>query len=258
MFNLFLQIMADRRKQALVFVSAIAIVAAFLLPPVAQDPAYHDFADQRTLLGMPNFWNVVSNLPFLIIAGLGLSRLSSLARPAPGTTYAILCIGVLLVGFGSSYYHWTPSNVTLVWDRLPMTIAFMALMALVLGERVSPRLGRLALWPLLLLGTGSVGYWHWTELQGIGDLRPYGLVQFLPMLLIPMMLWLYPQKYVRSHLVWTSVVFYALAKITEHFDQEILDALGWISGHSIKHLLAAVAVLFIVLAIEKRSKTGDW
>ena len=243
--------LTDRRNQALAAVSAIAVIAAFALPPVPQDPAYHNFADQRNLLGIPNLWNVVSNLPFLFVAGFGLIRFSSLARPVPANTYAILCVGVLLVCFGSGYYHWAPSNATLAWDRLPMTIAFMALMALMLGERVSQRLGRLALWPLLLLGAGSVGYWHWTELRGAGDLRPYGLVQFLPMLLIPMMLLLYPQKYVHSKPIWIAIAFYALAKLAEHFDREIFQALGWISGHSIKHLLASVAVLFIVLAVAR-------
>jgi hypothetical protein len=182
------------RPHLLLAVALAMIAAAFSLPPIAQEPAYHRFVDVRTLLGVPNFWNVASNLPFVIAGALGLWRYHAVRAQVrePLRSAAIaLFLGVLLVGFGSGWYHLAPSNGSLVWDRLPMTVAFMALFALVLGVRIDTRLAQWLLWPLLVLGAASVVYWHVTELDGHGDLRPYALVQFLPVLLIPLVLWLY-------------------------------------------------------------------
>ena len=44
----------------------VSLIGLGFLPPIAQDPLYHAFADQRALLGVPHFWNVVSNLPFVL------------------------------------------------------------------------------------------------------------------------------------------------------------------------------------------------
>ena len=38
---------------------AASLGEMLLLPPMTQDESYHQFADQRTILGIPNFWNVV-------------------------------------------------------------------------------------------------------------------------------------------------------------------------------------------------------
>ena len=43
---------------------------------IPQNPAYHQFADQRTLLGVPHFWNVVSNFIFVLVGVMGLRFLS--------------------------------------------------------------------------------------------------------------------------------------------------------------------------------------
>ena len=132
------------------------------LQPIHQDPAYHRFADARAWLGVPNAWNVWSNLPFVIV---GLAALQWLARqPVPHRKmWAVFFIGITLTGFGSAYYHWNPNNDTLVWDRLPMTISFMAFFAALLAERVSERAGNWLLMPLLAAGIGSVVYWHYTD-----------------------------------------------------------------------------------------------
>lgn len=172
---------------ALICVSAI--VGITLVPAIPQDVRYHDFADQRGFLGIPNFADVLSNLPFIIVGILGLWTLRR-GTPRGGIEelllpYRIFFIGVLLTGFGSAYYHWSPNNQTLVWDRLPMTIAFMAFFSALVGESMSLRAGQRLLWPLLISGIASVAWWHFTEQAGRGDLRPYILVQFLPILLIP-------------------------------------------------------------------------
>ena len=240
-------------------IALAGILAAFALEPIPQDPAYHDFADTRTILGVPNFWNVASNLPFVLVGLLGLARLSKLRDSTFQRQFVVYCLGTLLVGFGSGWYHWAPSNATLVWDRLPMTIAFMALFALVLGDRVSKRLGRLALLPLLAAGAISISYWWATESAGRGDLRPYGLVQFLPMLLIPAMLLLFPGRGLESGRLWQSLAAYLAAKLFEAFDAQILAAGEVLSGHGLKHLAAAVSAWLVVLAATQASAgaTGD-
>jgi hypothetical protein len=76
-----------------------SLSALLLLPAIPQDQSYHQFADQRTFLGIPNFWNVVSNLPFVAIGAAGLRQF----RDNPATV--MLFVGIFLTGFGSSYYH---------------------------------------------------------------------------------------------------------------------------------------------------------
>lgn len=236
------------------FIALAAAVALLSMDPIAQDPAYHRFADARRIGGIGNFWNVVSNLPFLIVGGYGLYRYLRLAQASSRSGYLVMCIGVVLVGCGSAYYHHAPSNASLLWDRLPMTVAFMALLSLLLGERVLRRQPAGLMWILIFVGAAAALYWSWTESQGRGDLRPYVLVQFLPVLLIPLMILLFPQRYLSNRLLLASFALYLLAKILEHFDAQILLATGFMSGHSIKHLAAAAAVLCIICAVPTRAR----
>lgn len=233
----------------LALISIAALAALWLHGPIPQDPAYHSFADTRTIAGIGNFWNVASNLPFLLFGLYGLSRFGRLAMPQSRAAYLALCLGVLGVGLGSAYYHLAPSSQSLIWDRLPMTIAFMALFSLLLEEREIISAGFPTLWPLLVAGIASVAYWHWTETQGAGDLRPYVLVQFLPIVLIPVILWLFDGRYLRAPALLVALSLYLLAKVVEYFDRQLLLATGLISGHTVKHLLAGVAVLCIILAV---------
>jgi hypothetical protein len=178
--------LARFRLHLLVAVALGLTLALFAQPPIHQSLDYHRFADTRTLLGVPNYWNVVSNLPFLFVGLFGLAwtvkHNESIVRETRAA-WLVLFGGVALVGLGSGWYHLSPSRGTLVWDRLPMTLAFMALLAIVRGEHIALRLARMALYPLLLAGVASVLYWRSTD-----DLRPYALVQFLPVLLIPLIL----------------------------------------------------------------------
>jgi len=229
--------------------TAVAVIVVFLLPPIRQDPAYHVFADRVTLVNVPNFWNVVSNLPFVLVGLLGFRKLPELQRHLSVPAYLLFCMGTILVGAGSAYYHYTPTSDTLVWDRLPMTVSFMALFAIVISDRISVPLGRWLLWPLVFTGVASVLYWDWTELQGRGDLRAYGLVQFLPMLLIPVMLISAGGSGLRAPWLWATLMTYALAKLAEQFDAAIYAATGLLSGHSLKHLLGGLAVFFVLKAV---------
>ncbi len=227
-------------------VAAVGVIGSLFVPRIPQDPAYHQFVDDRTLLEIPNFWNVVTNIPFVLVGIFGLARLSRVVALRSG--YLIVCIGIVLVAVGSSYYHYAPSTKSLVWDRLPMTIVFMALFSAIIEDRVSSRAGKILLWPLIVVGAASVGYWHLSELQGNGDLRPYGLVQFLPLVLIPLILIQFRTGGLSTSFLWGTLITYALAIIAEHLDLWIFEMTGMISGHSIKHLLASLAILIFVLA----------
>ena len=238
-------------------VAILAIVAVSFMHPIPQDSAYHDFIDQRTLYGIPNFWNVASNVPFVIAGLLGLLLLTGKQPVAGGLpelrpAYLVFFAGVFLTGFGSAYYHLAPSNASLVWDRLPMTLAFMAFFSMIIGEYLSPGPGRALLWPLLVVGVLSIVYWHITESEGRGDLRPYALVQFLPMVLIPMILLMFRSRLDGSMLLWSMIVAYLVSKIAEHYDAELYAATGTLGGHAIKHIAAAVGTLFIYIALRRR------
>ena len=227
-----------------------------LMPRVAQDPAYHRFADQRTLLGIPHFADVLSNLPFIVVGVLGLRTLIP-GCPSGGLTelmpaYRAFFAGMVLVGLGSIYYHFDPTNATLVWDRVPMTISFMAFFAAIVGEHLSPKLGRRVLWPLIILGLGTVLYWRLTEAVSRGDLRPYGLVQFLPLTLMPLILLRHPSRLRGTRYLWAVLAAYALAKGVEAADERIFRLTGFISGHSLKHLLAAGGGYAFLMALRRR------
>jgi len=239
----------------LLLVAAATIFGAFMAPKISQDLAYHHFADIRTLYSIPNFWNVLSNLPFIFVglAGMVLAAKSShtmLQELKPA--YILFFIGITAVAFGSGYYHLWPSNQTLVWDRLPMTIGFMSIFAILIAEFISVKAGRTFFIPLVVIGIASVFYWDYTESINAGDLRFYGLVQFLPMLLIPLILLMYKPAFTHAGLYWAVLLAYGLAKIAEMGDQEAYELLG-LSGHSIKHLLAAAAPWMFYLALKKRT-----
>lgn len=236
---------------SLIAASALFIMAAlFLIDPVAQSPAYHNFSDSTPIMGIPNALNVLSNLPFLFV---GIWALVLLLREGKlqiiaenKSAYFALFFGVALVAFGSSYYHLWPGNQTLLWDRLPMTIAFMGLVSIIVSEFISIRLGRMLLFPLLTFGIFSVLYWHYTELEGVGDLRFYIYVQFFPIVAIPIILLLFRPRFTHLACYWWLMATYVLAKLFEHFDYFIHQTTGLLSGHSIKHLAAAVG-LYILL-----------
>lgn len=239
--------------------SLVALVALWLQGPIPQDPAYHRFADTRTLLGIPNFWNVASNLPFLLFGPWGLGRvlggpLDALAQ-AQRPAWIVFFAGATVVGVGSGYYHLHPDNLSLVWDRLPMTLAFMGLFALLVGEHLEVRWGRALLWPLLAAGLASVLWWHWTEARGHGDLRPYAAVQFLPLILIPGLLLAFPRP--GRGPLWCVLALYVLAKALEYWDAPILAAIGVTGGHALKHVAAAAGIGVIARWLGRRAARGE-
>ena len=248
--------LGDYRLKIFIAIVVVAIIGVFSINPIAQDPGYHQFADQRGMVNVPKFFDVISNLAFVIVGVLGM-RLIGSGRATGGlpelqAVYLTFFVGVFLTGFGSAYYHFHPDNQTLLWDRLPMTIAFMALFSAIVGETISPRIALKLFIPLLAAGMASVVYWHVSELNGSGDLRPYLLVQFLPIVLIPVMLVLFTSRLNGNKYIWGIIGAYAVSKLMEHFDARIYSALGVVSGHSLKHLVAALATFIFYMALRNR------
>ena len=234
----------------------LTLAAAFLLPPMPQPLDYHDFADQREALGIDNFVDVVSNGAFLLAGLVGLfvvfSGRACFEFPAERWPYAVFFLGVLLTAAGSAYYHLSPDNETLFWDRLPMTIAFMGLVASQVVDRISVRAGLLLLGPMLLVGVASVLYWIVTERQGAGNVLPYALLQGYAVVVLLMMAALHPSRYTRGNDLYFIFGWYVLAKLLEFLDAPVLHYSHLASGHSLKHVAAAVAAIVTCYMLARR------
>lgn len=261
----------DKAKDAFkwVILGLICIVATIVvatLKPIPQSQAYHHFADSRHLLGIPNVFDVLSNLPFIVVGLLGfvftLNPRSTIETPQRWA-YAVLFAGLLLTGFGSGYYHLSPDNQRLVADRLPMTVAMAGFITALLCDRFSAkslstparenpkpaRAGDPSLWmlPLLLIvGIGSVIQWHLSEQQGHGDLRWYALYQGLTIVVGIGVLLLFPSRKNNTREFAIAVVGNIAAKLFELLDKPIFHLRGIVSGHTLKHLSAGLS--FVPLA----------
>ena len=205
---------------------------------------------------MPAMSSLISPLP-----SPGSGDSSSCSRPAhihfvdarERWPWIGVSIGLILTAFGSGYYHLAPDNARLVWDRIPMTIVFMSFVAALIAERINLRLG-LGLWPfLLVVGIYSVFQWHASELRGQGDLRMYAAVQVYAIVVALVML-LVPPRYTRTWDLAIVAAFYGLAKLLETFDPtNSRHDRRLVSGHTLKHLAAAMAGVWLVRMVWKRT-----
>jgi Ceramidase len=249
----YLQKLSSRTKFfIIVFITLITAILVAQLPIIPQALYYHDFADHRIFVGIPNFLDVVSNLAFTLAGLSGLFLLYSREAQLQWKDkilYLIYFLGVILTSVGSAYYHLAPDNERLVWDRLPMTIVAMSLLAAILAERISSKAGITILLPLLALGLSSVIYW-----QKFDDLRPYGFVIFFPMILVPILLALFPVKNGSGEYFAYLIGFYLLAKLCEHFDTQIFAVGNVVSGHTLKHIIAALGLFQVVLMIKEKRR----
>src|SRR6266702_468416 len=249
----------------LIILTAMVVLICFMIPRIPQPPSYHLFADRRSFLGIPNFGDVVSNLPFALIGIWGLAFLQqSRSRSHAGTfieerarwPYLFFFSGLLLTAFCSSYYHLVPDNARLLWDRLPMTITFMSMVSAVIAERINVRLGIWLLPILVSAGLTSVLQWESSEMRGAGDLRFYAAVQAYSAMVI-LLAFLFPRRYTRTKDFGLVIGFYALAKALETFDKPIFATLHIVSGHSLKHLAAAAAGYYILRMLQKREPVTE-
>lgn len=253
--------MTPRARMGLVAAGAtLAALVLGSLPPIAQDPAYHRMADARAWLGVPNALNVLSNAGFVLVGALGLAATWRRRGDESPTfvdgrerwPYTVFFVALALTGLGSAYYHWAPENARLAVDRFPLAVAIMALLAAVIGERVSVTAGVRLLVPLMALGMASVIVWHVGEGRGHGDLRLYTLVHFYPMLAVPLLLLTGEARYTGAGWLGAATVVYGLAKLCEVLDARIF---GWgemVSGHTLKHVGAAGAAYCVVLMLRAR------
>ncbi len=237
---------------------AVVAVAMWAYGPIPQPASSHDFADKRPWAGIPNAGDVLSNAGFAIAGLWGLAL--AIARRAHPTlarswpAYAILSVSLFLTAIGSGYYHLAPDNARLVWDRLPIAAAAGALIAAVHSD-THPRN---APWPstiaLLAAGVASVIWWDFTEARGAGDLRPYLFLQVAAIILVPAWLATWPASRGDRRAFALAIALYVLAKIAEVADRPVYQALGFMSGHSLKHWLAVAASFAIVGRIAWRTR----
>lgn len=244
-------------RAAITAVLTLACVAAALLVPALPQPLdYHQFADRRTFFGVPHFFDVASNIGFLVAGMFGLyvvsRRGTSFEARIERLPYAVFFVGLVLTTFGSGYYHLEPDNERLFWDRLPMTIAFMSLIAAQVMDRIDRRAGLYLLVPMLLVGAASVVYWRMTERAGAGNVMPYGILQGYSVVALLAIAILHRSRYTHAGLIYGVFAAYVAAKLLELFDRQIL-ALGHIvSGHSLKHLAAGIAGLLVAWMLSRR------
>lgn len=257
------QLKITNEHHRLAILSGLAGVVAFILlssDPIQQDARYHLFADDKSFGVIPNWQNVLSNLPFAVVGLMGLQYLVRRGQePVMGVPHslgwALFFTGVFFTAFGSGFYHWHPDNFGLFWDRLPMTVGFSGFFAAVIGERVGDRIYTIITWPLTLLGLFSAVYWIVTESYGVGDLRMYAFVQFFPLLAIPMLLLVGPPKFSHSYLIMVALALYGLSKLAELKDHEIWEFTnGVVSGHALKHLVAAMGCYCLLIMLKARVK----
>ncbi len=236
-------------------VAILVIVGLATRDAIPQPLDYHAFADSRRVLGIANVGNVLSNVPFLLIGMRGIAVARRMSREDERGAWMGLFLGVTLTSFGSSWYQLAPSNDSLLWDRLPMTLGFTALFAGIVGERVSTKAYRVLLAPSVVVGAASVLYWYATEQSGHGDLRPYIFVQFVPLLASPVLLALFPAKYSHGRYFILALASYVAAKGLESADASIFRlTAGIVSGHTLKHLAAAGGCAFLVSMCANRTR----
>ena len=244
-----------RTLTALFLLTVLAVGIALLAPSLAQPLAYHAFADRRTLLGIPNLLDVASNAAFLLAAIYGiavtLASRTAFATASERWTFAVFFGALALTAIGSAWYHLDPGNERLFWDRLPMTVAFMSLVATQLGERLDPRVGAIALAPLLLVGMLTVVHWRTTERSGDGNIVPYVALQLWALGALTILA-MRRSRYSHGAVIFAVIALYSVAKGFEVFDRAILDLGGVVSGHTLKHLVAATSGVVLAWTLARR------
>lgn len=239
------------RAETCLLLAALGLLALALFGPALALPmAPHDFADRRTWFGVPHAGDVLSNLPFALLGGWGLGllwRCGAALPPATRAMSALFLAGLLCTALGSAAYHWRPDDAGLALDRLGMGVAFAGLAGLAACGRVGARAGWATGFAVLAAAVAAVGAWHLH-----GELRPWAVVQFGGMALVLAMAALRPLPGVPVVRLGAVIVLYALAKVCELADQAVLGATaGWVSGHTLKHVVAAAAALPVLAMLQE-------
>ncbi len=242
----------SRGLLVLVVLAALLPILYLGLAPIRQPSGYHDLADQRSILGIGHFWNVVSNAPFLVIGLMGLALLRRKSEEA-GAAWATLFAGTALVAFGSGWYHTHPNDATLIFDRIPIGVAFMGFFTALLVEHLDGAARRTAhrlLVPLVLFSAAAVAWWY-----ASGDLSLWVWVQAAPMLAAVLFLALVRGRYTHRRYLAYAFACYAAAKLFELADRPLMQwSGGLMSGHALKHLAAAAGVWCLYVMLRERRR----
>jgi hypothetical protein len=231
-----------RLLPSLITIGAALALAAF--GPIAQFPDYHDFADQRAVLGITHAFDVLSNAGFALVALWGMRHVFG----GRSYGYALFVASLLLTAAGSAFYHLDPNDRRLVWDRLPIALACAGLLAAVHAESRGRRSDAVE---TLVLAIAAVASVYWWDISG--DLRPYLLLQALPLVLIPLWQWIDGAARERRIAFAAAIAFYLLAKVAELNDHAVYAITGTVSGHTLKHLLATLASGVVVFELNGRA-----
>lgn len=255
----FLNINFNYLGLAFTFLILLSSFVAFLFCPAIPQPLeYHNFADKRSVLGIPYFYNVISNIGFIIIGVQGVMHTSypafqSFQEEREKLIYRLFFLSTILGGIGSAYYHLHPNNITLLWDRLPMMLAFISMVSAIIAERFSVHLGYQCFMPFIIVSIGSLIYWEYTEIRGHGDLRLFGLIQLWISIFVPLILWNRPNSYSGNTYLWQAVIGLGLARTTEIFDHGIYVMTNHlVSGHTFKHIFLTFSAFTILKYLKKR------
>jgi hypothetical protein len=242
------RILSGRRNKliALGLAAATPLLVAAVIDPVVRGAWFHDYADGRTLLGIPNALDVLSNAPFAVAGAVGLWALRR--RLARASMEVVLCAAAIGLAIGSGAYHAAPRDATLLWDFLPIAVLFATLVAIVVADRIDRRAGLAAWPPLVALAVGATLWWYAGALDGRGDMRWYASVQAVGAVCVPAIALLFPGGRLRTRDLLLALGLYLGARGLAAFDAEIFAATGAVSGHTLKHLAAAAGVAVLVRA----------
>jgi hypothetical protein len=246
------------KTEALLLLACLALAAVALFGPAMAQPAdYHAFADQRVLWGLPFAMDVLSSLPFALAGAAGARCLFALPACKVGigqrAMAALFLAGLVLTAAGSMWYHLRPDDAGLAIDRYAMAVAFAGLLGLAAAGRVSERAGVVLGLALLVLAPLGVQAWSAT-----GNVLPWAVLQFGGMALVLWLALLRPGPGALD-IRWGLVILaYAAAKLLEANDHWVYQATGQlVSGHTLKHVVAALAAWPVVAAIRSRAKSGQ-
>lgn len=203
---------------------------------------YHDFVDERKFLGIPRFFDTVSNFGFFLVGFLFIKEI--FLKDEKDKNLIWIAIGTILVCFGSGYYHLMPEDSRLLWDRLPISIVFAGILSYSLHANELIKVSWKKSFDIgyLVFSIMSVLIWYIGSLENKSWLSAYVFVQFGGMIILIYVSLIGKNKEFNQK-IFAVLIWYVVAKICEHFDSTIYQ---WteqmISGHTLKHIFSAIAL----------------